>query len=121
MTYKNIHINRDNAKIEINLDFEDGKSIAAEKLSSGEKNVLLLYFHLIFLVPDNRLENSPYIALIDEPEVSMHPDWLINFIESLKYINTELGRGDNIQFIVATHSPAITYANSNLMIEMRRT
>ena len=121
LTDKNIHINRDNGKIEINLDFEDGKSIAAEKLSSGEKNVLLLYFHLIFLVPDNRLENSPYIALIDEPEVSMHPDWLINFIESLKYINTELGRGDNIQFIVATHSPAITYANSNLMIEMRRT
>lgn len=120
LTDKNIFINRRTGGIEIKLDFEEGAIITPENLSSGEKNVLLLYFHLIFLVPDNCPENSAYIELIDEPEVSMHPDWLINFIESLKYINEELGRGDNIQFIVATHSPAITYANSNLMVEMRR-
>lgn len=120
LTDKNISINRKTGDIEINLNFEEGTTISLEKLSSGEKNLLLLYFHLIFLVPDNRPDNSSYVELIDEPEVSMHPDWLITFIENLKYINTELGRGNNFQFVVATHSPAITYANSNLMVEMRR-
>ncbi|MCQ2248384.1 MAG: ATP-binding protein [Treponema sp.] len=120
LTDKNIFINRETGEIEMKLDFEEGSTIPPENLSSGEKNVLLLYFHLIFLVPDKRPENFPYIALIDEPEVSMHPDWLITFIESLKFINAELGRRDNIQFIVATHSPAITYANSHLMVPMKR-
>lgn len=121
LTDKNIFINRETGEIEIKLDFEEGSTISSERLSSGEKNILLLYFHLIFFVPDSRPNNSFYVELIDEPEVSMHPDWLISFIENLYFINKELGRGDNIQFIVATHSPAITYANSNLMVEMRRT
>ncbi len=120
LTDKNILINKTTGEIEIKLDFEEGGYISPERLSSGEKNMLLLYFHLIFLVPDKHNENAVQIELIDEPEVSMHPDWLITFIETLKFINKKLERGDNIQFIVATHSPAITYANSQLMVEMRR-
>lgn len=120
LTDKKINVNRKTGNLEIKFDYNDDIFLTTNKLSSGEKNLLLLYFHLIFLVPDSYPEKGTYIQLIDEPEVSMHPDWLISFIENLDFINNELGRGNNFQFILATHSPAITYANSNLMVEMRR-
>ncbi len=111
---KKMNINRDTGVIEIRRNDDPYKVIPAKWLSSGEKNLLLLYFHLIFLLPDDRTENHPFIALIDEPEVSLHPDWLISFIKNLRIINY------NVQFIIATHSPAITYGNSHLMVEMKR-
>lgn len=89
-------------------------------LSSGEKNLLLLYFYLIFELPATFPESGIRLQLIDEPEVSMHPDWLLDFVDNLQFINKELGRGDNFQFILATHSLAITYDHNEMMSAMRR-
>lgn len=88
-------------------------------LSSGEKNLLLLYFQLIFELPDSIPDNYICLQLLDEPEVSMHPDWLLDFVDNLQFINKELGRGDNFQFIIATHSLAITYGHNEMMSQMR--
>ncbi len=116
LTDKTLKINKSTGIFEITTIFDDKETLPSKYLSSGEKNLLLLYFHLIFIVPDNYCKDGVYIEMIDEPEVSMHPDWLIRFVDNLKLINNQ----DNIQFIITTHSPAITYANSQLMKEMKR-
>lgn len=93
-------------------------------LSSGEKNLLLLYFQLIFELPSSLPENGFCLQLLDEPEVSMHPDWLIDFVDTLQYINERLGRtseeqSNKFQFLIATHSLAITYDHNEMMAQMR--
>lgn len=109
LTNKTIHINRKTGEIEIKFA-KNKELLPIEKLSSGEKNLLLLYFTLIFSTADNS------ILLIDEPETSLHPDWLISFVDNVNLI----AENKNTQYIIATHSPAITYGHSMLMQEMKR-
>jgi len=120
LTDKTLHINRETGKLKIQTIFSDSEFLELEFLSSGEKNLLLLYFHIIFIIPETIKEDETFIELIDEPEVSMHPSWLMNFVESLKYINDNLHRKDNYQYIITTHSPGITFGNSDLMVELER-
>lgn len=73
-------------------------------LSSGEKQMLS------FLCYNAFSRNSP--IFIDEPEISLHPDWqrlLFSILESQE---------SNNQFIVATHSPLIyaKYSDKELII-----
>lgn len=75
--------------------------IPIEYLSSGEKNVILLYFYLIF----NAESNS--IILIDEPEVSLHVDWIESLIDNIY----EICKQRNLQVIFATHSPDFVCKN----------
>ena len=120
LTDKTLHVSRETGKIGIQTIFSDSEPLDAKYLSSGEKNVLLLYFYIIFTIPDKKTDDKTFIALIDEPEVSMHPAWLMNFVKSLNRINDVLDRKANYQYIITTHSPGITYANSNLMVELKR-
>lgn len=67
------------------------------KLSSGEQNEIILLYKLIFEVPDNTL------LLIDEPEISLHVAWQIQFINDIM----EIAKSRKLQIIIATHSPSI--------------
>lgn len=72
-----------------------GKEFDIAGLSSGEKQLFLRALSLKFLDVNNS------VILIDEPEISLHPEWqrkIINVYESI---------GENNQFIIATHSPHI--------------
>jgi energy-coupling factor transporter ATP-binding protein EcfA2 len=64
-------------------------------LSSGEKQILIIL--LIALVQDNK----PAIMIMDEPEISLHTDWQESLIDNIRKLN------ENIQIIIATHSPSI--------------
>ena len=68
-----------------------------EKLSSGEKQLLVQSFELIFLAKEGS------VVLIDEPETSYHVAWQMNYYKNLKAI----AKLKNLQCIVATHSPEI--------------
>lgn len=77
---------------------EQGISIKPSLLSSGEQNMIILLYRMIFEVHDGD------ILLIDEPEISMHVVWLKEFIEDvLKIASCKKG----IQILIATHSPQI--------------
>lgn len=77
--------------------FFDKKSI--ETLSSGEKQILILFTLVAFNTEDR-------IFIIDEPELSLHPKWQEIFLENVKSIlNT------NTQLILATHSPGVVGKN----------
>ncbi len=74
---------------------ENGKEILIEDLSAGEKQIFFRGGSLLQNIKDNT------IVLIDEPEISLHPEWQQKILDFYKNINN-----DN-QFIFATHSPQI--------------
>lgn len=77
------------------------EGIPLESLSSGEKQLVFLAFRLIFDIREKSL------VLIDEPEISMHPEWQMKFSNLLQRI----GESRNLRFILATHSPSILNNN----------
>lgn len=66
-----------------------------ECLSSGEQHLLVMAYELLFKAFDDS------IVLIDEPEMSFHLMWQLNFMNDLKAIVKQRG----VQAIVSTHSP----------------
>ena len=72
-----------------------GKEFDITGLSSGEKQLFLRALSLKFLEVNNS------VILIDEPEISLHPQWQRKIIDVYKSI------GNNNQLIIATHSPHI--------------
>ena len=74
----------------------DGKtSIDADKLSSGEKQLLIIL--LTVLLEDGQ----EYVLMMDEPEISMHISWQYKLIDMILEMNP------NVQIILTTHSPMI--------------
>lgn len=81
---------------ESRLVFVQGKSIIElEKLSSGEKQLLLILLN-VFL-----LEGKTAVVFMDEPEIALHVSWQYKLLDTLTNLNPEA------QFIVTTHSPSI--------------
>jgi predicted ATPase len=72
-----------------------GELHSADELSAGEKQIFFRGGSLLQL----NLENS--IILIDEPELSLHPEWQQKILDFYRKI------GVNNQIIIATHSPHI--------------
>lgn len=73
---------------------DSGRVIPLHKLSSGEQNLLILYYRLVFET------NNETLVLIDEPENSIHIEWL------KEMLNDYLETVDKLkcQMIIATHS-----------------
>ncbi len=89
---------------ELVLDAEHGlyfKSedniIIPENLSSGEQHFVIQLITLLMKAEPGSL------ILIDEPELSYHPAWQMDYLKNLKRI-AEIG---GFQFLLATHSPQI--------------
>lgn len=68
-------------------------------LSSGERNILLA---ILFII-SSLSENKKNILIIDEPEVSLHPKWQIEYLEKIN----DLFYLSNTKIYIATHSPLI--------------
>lgn len=83
--------------ISIESKVTPGKKIDLNKLSSGEKQEILLFYQLIFET------NKNVLLLIDEPEISLHIIWQKKFMDDLM----EIIDYKKMTVIVATHSPQI--------------
>lgn len=87
---------------------ENDKEVHIENLSSGEKQIV---FRGGFFLKDAQATED-CLVLLDEPEISLHPDWQIKILPFYKAItgidNTSLFS----QMIVATHSPFILHNES---------
>ena len=75
----------------------DDTIIIPEELSSGEQHFIIQLITLLMKAEPNSL------ILIDEPELSYHPAWQMDYLKNLKHI-AEIGQ---YQFVLATHSPQI--------------
>ncbi|MGB3751532.1 MAG: AAA family ATPase, partial [Arcobacteraceae bacterium] len=78
----------------IELEKKD-TSLNSESLSSGEKNLLFITLNILANVRSNSL------IVIDEPEISLHPNWQIKYSYHLKKI---LLGFTNLHVVIATHS-----------------
>lgn len=74
---------------------DEGEMIPLYKLSSGEKQLLLILMR-VFL-----MEEQPYVLLMDEPEISLHIDWQYKLFEEIRRLNP------HCQIITSTHSPSL--------------
>ncbi len=83
------------------------QEIPLEKLSSGEKQLLIL------LIESLLQRKSPVIYITDEPEISLHIEWQRKIIPAIRQLN------ENSQIIAATHSPEIASKYRGSIINMR--
>lgn len=73
-----------------------GETHSVDELSSGEKQI----FFRAGSILEYDLQNA--IILIDEPEISMHPEWQQKILDFYRKVV-----GSSNQLIIATHSPHI--------------
>lgn len=72
-----------------------GETIPSYKLSSGEKQMLIILLSVLIQNKKN------YVFFMDEPEVSLHIEWQQRLIGLIRDLNP------NAQIIMTTHSPAV--------------
>lgn len=89
--------------------FQNNKLIPLDCLSSGEKNDFVVFYKLIF----QPLAFRNYI--IDEPEISLHIQWQKEYVD---YI-LKIAKMNNIQVIIATHSPSIINGHFDLYADKK--
>lgn len=104
-SYKQITISKDKGFI-----FTcDGKSLSPTDLSSGEQHELVILYELLFKVEPNSL------ILIDEPELSLHVEWQVQFLKDLQEI-TKLA---DLDILIATHSPDLIHDRWDLTVQLK--
>jgi predicted ATP-binding protein involved in virulence len=86
-----------------------GLQLLPTDLSSGEQHELVLLYELLFRTKPNAL------ILIDEPELSLHVAWQVEFLKDLARV-IKLASFD---VIVATHSPQIINDRWDLALELK--
>lgn len=91
-SYTNKKIDRKRNEI---VFFQDGELLHPDKLSSGEKQMLIIL--LTVLVRDNQY----CVLFMDEPEASLHIEWQQKLIYMIRELNP------HVQIILTTHSPAV--------------
>lgn len=97
------------AQVELE-NWETGLRVNLRELSSGEFSLVTTFLALAATIEDDSL------VLIDEPEVSLHPEWQSQYVGLLMRIFADY-RG--CHFVIATHSPLVVAdldpSNSNVV------
>jgi len=98
--------NKNNHKVVLFEEF--GKRMEISQLSSGEKQIV---FRGGFLLRNQgTIKGAP--VLVDEPELSLHPQWQLKILNFLKSLFTDEKARQTSQLIIATHSPFILHNNT---------
>lgn len=88
----------------------NGTKCTIEGLSSGERQLLVIFAHVYFYSAQKERQMA---FIIDEPEVSLHIEWQERFAKKLFEVNK------STQFILATHSPEIIGYRVDKVVECR--
>lgn len=105
LSNKKLILNEDDG---IKLINDRQETVPLNKLSSGEQNLIILYYKLIFSL------KKKSIVFIDEPENSLHIAWLKKMLDDYMAIAEKL----QCQIIIATHSPAFINGNWELTYDL---
>ena len=93
----------------IGIYMQNGTALQLQKLSSGEKQILIMFYILLFHTEPES------IVILDEPEISLHVSWQ----QKLGSVFQDICRTRGIQMIVATHSPQVIHDKWDLARELR--
>lgn len=102
---KRLSIDTEKGFIVNSLKNTDKDSIDIDQLSSGEQNEIVLFYDLIFNC------DKCSLVLIDEPEISLHLEWLQQMLGDFKDIVNLNG----MKMLIATHSPDFVGDNYDLV------
>jgi len=111
-SYKEMNFNKEKGfvfKTLYNSSSSTSENLLPTDLSSGEQHELVLLYELLFKVQPNSL------VLIDEPELSLHVGWQVQFLKDLQEI-TKLA---DLDILMATHSPDIIQDRWDLTVELK--
>lgn len=86
----------------------NGQKMKIDDFSTGEKQIIIRGGYLLRFL--NVCQGS--IILIDEPELSLHPEWQKKILQFYKKLFTDENGNQTSQIIVATHSPFIIHNSS---------
>ena len=89
-------------------DTDSSREIPLKNLSSGEKEIVVLFYRLIFET------EAGATLLIDEPEISLHLAWQKPFVKDLQKVAEQ----NNLRAIIATHSSAIIGGHRNIQVDL---
>lgn len=105
--------NFNNKRIVFNKDYGfrfvatySDSTILPQSLSSGEQHELVMFYDLIFNASENTL------ILIDEPELSLHIKWQLDYVDELLQIIS----ATKFSAVLATHSPQIIHDKWDLTV-----
>ncbi len=92
---------------------DKGRPIPLPALSSGEQHLIVMFGHILFAsgLPAGGL------VLLDEPEISLHPEWQIAVTHALK----KVAAINDCRMLLATHSPTMIGDDWNSEIALTRT
>ncbi|MES0091031.1 AAA family ATPase [Mesorhizobium sp. M0030] len=82
----------------IKIEKKSGEMVDLKEASSGELSIASSLIGLAGVLEDNCL------VLIDEPEISLHPEWQSSYVEML--LNT-FRAYKGVHYLIATHSPLV--------------
>jgi len=107
LLFKSFEIDEDLFTVNLRSE-KDGAYLPFSALSSGEQQLLTLYYQLLVKTEPDTL------VMIDEPELSMNVVWQRNFLKDLQRI-IELR---NFDVLIATHSPQIIHDKWDWMVAL---
>ncbi|MDZ8069737.1 MAG: AAA family ATPase [Nostoc sp. DedQUE08] len=111
-SYKEINFSKEKGFVvttSYDSPLSNSNTLLPTDLSSGEQHELVLLYELLFKVQPNSL------VLIDEPELSLHVGWQVQFLKDLQDI-TQLA---DLNILMATHSPDIIQDRWDLTVELK--
>jgi predicted ABC-type transport system involved in lysophospholipase L1 biosynthesis ATPase subunit len=86
------------------FELSGSETVRPSELSSGEQQMLVLAYQLLF-------ETSPgTLLLVDEPELSLHVGWQSSFVDDI----SAMGQDRGLQFLLASHSPVLIGGREDL-------
>jgi ABC-type cobalamin/Fe3+-siderophores transport system ATPase subunit len=86
-----------------------GDLIELDSLSSGEKQLILLFGNVILM------SGQATIFIIDEPEISLNIKWQRRLVDFL----LDLNPGKNTQYLIATHSIELLTTQKNSIVKLQ--
>ena len=77
-------------------DSQSGETFSLKEAATGVKS-----FSILYLLLERGLLNEHTLLIIDEPEVHLHPQWIVEYAKLVAILNRVLG----VKFLIASHSP----------------
>lgn len=87
---------------------KNGVDVPLDQLSTGEKQIV---YRGCFLLKDAEALKGAFV-FIDEPEISMHPNWQSKILDYYKAIFTNKQGKQTSQIFTVTHSPFVIHNKS---------
>ena len=80
---------------------DDGKEFNLLEVATGVKS-----FSILQMLLNNGSLNGNTLLILDEPEVHLHPQWIVEYGRFLVYLNKVIG----VKLLVASHNPDMVSA-----------